>query len=496
MTSQALGQRRLIFIAHAAEDRPLVSAIHSEIQTLFPGRFSIFNALDERSIEPSAEWRDRLRQAVTKTTLLLAVLTRNSVGKQWIYFESGGAYFQGIPVLPILGPGVNAVPDPFSSVQAVNICEVEGIRRLMNRLARLGGQDAITDRYRPERLLKKLDVLNAQSTALSGKSWAKFTEDAIRRYLQDATPGSQLSVRLVSYTGETTARTVPATISRYWRPDTDLKVSVLLKSEYDAFTIRPHAGDFNRYVRWRISRAKADWYGWMNNYKIQAHAKRPGSITLEIRDYNWEPAARALILGNREAFFGLYAMRFHTPSDRPSVDPAVDWVAARTQMVHFDSSSHLFVNDLCNWFEEAWQRSTKRTNEPYRCLVSADLWQACCKKQTQEREARREFMHWKAEARGRLETGNLGLPAEYPYERGRMIDFMASAVICGKGAGSDRSVLICEIREQGETWEGIGKSATYLDLIGIAPELRFLSATLHDFGSPRLLTSFSRAARE
>ena len=30
----------------------------------------------------------------------------------------------------------------------------------------------------------------------------------------------------------------------------------------------------------------------------------------------------------------------------------------------------------------------------------------------------------------------------------------------------------------------------------VSQDYRFLSATLHDFGSPRLLTSFSRAARE
>jgi hypothetical protein len=85
----------------------------------------------------------------------------------------------------------------------------------------------------------------------------------LKRYLLNASGEPRLEIRILSYTSETIARSLPQQIDRYLGLNTPLRIRVLLRSDYDRFAHRPHDIKFNRHIRWTISKAKADWYRWI-----------------------------------------------------------------------------------------------------------------------------------------------------------------------------------------------------------------------------------------
>lgn len=299
-----------------------------------------------------------------------------------------------------------------------------------------------------------------------GKEWAKRpnSEKIIKQYLQ---PGSEseLTIRLYSYTGETTSDMLPPLISDFVNrnPRTNLNIKILLRSEYHRFALREKDKEFNQYIRWRISKTKYEWY---KHFSFNENNKK--NVRLEIRGYPGDPTPRVLILGNREAFFGLYTTRFHSISGHPEIAPANDWVADETSMGYIDSHDNQpFLNNIINWFDQSWDKGERRITEGYRYEVSERLWQLCEQKKLNGDEDIKKIMDRWITNDGTPKVRNFALPAYYPENSLEIIDFMACAVISNN---SGHSILICEIREYGETWEGIGKTSTSLELLGITPQ--------------------------
>ncbi len=171
-------QRRVIFLSHASEDREFAVVLQKAIEDAFPGAFEIFNAFERDSIAPSDEWRDKLNNAVKESSLLLVLLTPNSIGKNWIYWESGGAYHRGIPVVPIVGVGceVRHLPGPFREIQAVTLQSEDGLRRMMDRLAQLSGMSHLSERYDLSQVVREISALQIRHV---GKQWSQITEGGL-----------------------------------------------------------------------------------------------------------------------------------------------------------------------------------------------------------------------------------------------------------------------------------------------------------------------------
>lgn len=464
--------KKTIFLSHASEDRDLAKALQNAIEEAFPEAFNIFNAFEANSIAPSDDWLAKLRSAIHDSSYVLVLLTRNSLDRPWIYWETGVADHRGIRIIPLLGPGceITTLPDPFRAIQGVSILDKRGIQRLMNELAKLPGMTLPSTSYDPSAVVKKLQEAEIN---YSGKQWSEMADSALRRFLSNPDGDPVLVIRAMSYTSETTAKTLQQHISK-GPVTTPLRIKVLLRSEYDRFASRPTDTKFNQRIRWKISRAKADWYRWFRTLGEQTH-----SIKLEIRDYWWDPAPRILLLGRREGFFGLYEMNFQKLSGhfQTEIPKAWDWTAADTCMARIGSSNQEQLDNFVAWFDHAWERGRERTNEAYRCKGSDTLLELCEKKATTDPAIRDITNRWRLsreEEPVEWQIGNLALPASYPEETGEIVEFMSCSVIL---ADADDAILVCEIRRPGETWEGIGKTYTYLDLLGIRPEARHQNGT-------------------
>lgn len=460
-------QKKTIFLSYASEDRELAAVLQHVIEEAFPDAFHIFNAFRADAIALSDEWREKLRTAIMDSSLFLVLLSRNSVGKAWIYWETGGAYHRKIPIIPLIGPGfdIGSLPDQLREIQAISLQDEGDLRRLLDRLAPLAGMAHLSPRHDLSTATKRITDLKAR---FAGKRWSEITTEAIRRYLFSISGEAHLDLRAISYTSETIATSIPEQIERYHDGSTPLRIRVLVRSEYDRFASRPNEVKFNQRIRWRISRAKADWYRWLRQLPTKYYHR--ALITLEIRDYWWDPSVRALLLGRSEGFFGLYAIKFTALSgpDRTLFPAAFDWVASDTTMAPLSGGSQELLNDVVEWFDHVWDQSTLRTNEAYRCEASETLLELADKKANSEHATERAIARWRSSRSptSAWEIGNLALPAHYPEDAGGIIDFMACAVLHEATSGA---ILVCEIRQRGETWEGIGKTSTYLELTGIHP---------------------------
>lgn len=428
-------------------------------------------------IDRGKRWILELATQLEKSRLAIVCLTPDNLGAPWLLFESG-ASFKGIdtnlvcPYLFQLAP--TDITGPLAQFQTTctNEKDTEKLLQTINQtLSKQALSKALLkanfNRRWPQ-LRSLLNRINRRSPLqqTKGKNWTKtkIIKETIRCYLASSVTMPTLTIRLISYTGETTYKVLACLISKLLSPGTKLNIRILLRSKYAGFASRPEDHAFNQHIRWRISRTETRWYRWFRKHTDKHNGAN--NIQLEIRGYTCEPASKAVILENYEAFFGVYQTLLHPMSNHDEISPAIDWVADETTMAHIDRQNQSFLNNLVTWFDQKWESSTGKLTDGYRCEISDLLLQLCKEKSKMDKDIVRLLKRWIPDGHA-PEIGNLALPAFYPERTLNLIDFMASAVVFND---TGRSILVCEIRQPGETWEGIGKTATCLDLIGIEPQ--------------------------
>lgn len=452
----------------------VANALYGWLPTVVPAIEPWLSPVD---INRGATWIVELRRKLQRCSFGIVCVTEDNLGAPWLLFESG-ALAKSLersfvcPYIFKLTP--NQIVGPLSQFQLTKANEVE-TKLLLQTINRALGKTSISKNKLEANFIRQWPILHdtlrriarQHSRRLEGKRWVNRIKEGIRYYLHEHSGDSRiLTIRLLSYTGETTSLVLTRLISKHVRHPTDLKIKILLRSEYDAFTGRTEAQQFNQHIRRRITMAKAEWYKWLREYK-ESHKNLP-NVDLEIRGYPWDPTPKALILGDSEASFGLYTTGRHSLSCHKHIAQAKDWIAAETDMAHIDSRNQRFLNNLIDWFDQAWKKSTGRITEAYRYKVSDCLWELGTEKLKMDEHVKRLFCDWTTTDRI-PEIRNLALPSYFPENASGIIDFMACAVVLN--STPERCVLICEVRHPGEDWEGIGKTSTYLEFIGIKPRI-------------------------
>jgi hypothetical protein len=452
-----------IFISHASEDGAIANLIEQSILKRHPGVFDVFNTSDETTLTPGCHWKDKITDAVKGSLLMCVLLTEDSNQKPWVYWEAGGAYHLGVKVMPLVGPDlpISELQVLFSDIQAVRLLSKEHLCRMMKEI------DAVSRRRRipsfdPDELLGRLsNAFNRVDS--SGKGWLEAAKPRILKFLQSIPKGESRIVRVISYTGETTSKTLSRLIAEHKKPGTGLEIEVLVRSEYNGFVSRPFDVNFNRVIRWRIARAKADWY------RLTDYKKSREGVTLHIRDYGWDPMPKFLILGESGGFFGQYAIDgHHVLSGDPDIGAARDWVSESTDMVYVGANQSSYLRAQIKWFSAMWAQATERTNEAYRIKRSDSLWELL--KEKDDSHAR-DLLYRLAPPKGRLDhphVGNMTLPRQCSETSGDFIEVIGCGVI---EHITKKAVIICEIRDAKDSWEGAGKTRAYLSLIGISSNL-------------------------
>jgi len=86
-----------VFVSHVSEDE-------ARIRESVIGEFvaqGIPYFLSDEDIAPGEDWLDRLEQAITRASCGVVVLTENSLGSEWVWYEAGLLEGLGKPIYPL-----------------------------------------------------------------------------------------------------------------------------------------------------------------------------------------------------------------------------------------------------------------------------------------------------------------------------------------------------------------------------------------------------------
>lgn len=147
MKKTNMNWEKAIFLAHATEDKPIVRRLYDKLKSegLNPW-------LDEKSLEPGTNWKDAIKEAIKKSRIFMACISKNSVKKNgFVQNElrqalqeleskpSNTVYF--IPVLLeyVALPNVTVGTISLSDFHAINIQSKENEAKLISSLKKIMG---------------------------------------------------------------------------------------------------------------------------------------------------------------------------------------------------------------------------------------------------------------------------------------------------------------------------------------------------------------------
>lgn len=125
----------LIFLSHAARDQELAIVLKATIESAIRGS-DVFVSSDTEDLRPGDDWVDTILVNLQRARLLVILATGRSLGRTWVWYESGAAWSRRIRMVPCCVGEIrkNNLPAPFSSRQALNIDEQQDFRYLLKEI--------------------------------------------------------------------------------------------------------------------------------------------------------------------------------------------------------------------------------------------------------------------------------------------------------------------------------------------------------------------------
>jgi hypothetical protein len=117
-----------VFISFIHQEEFLASAVGDFLNQIFSSEVGVFQSSDRTAVYAGEDWMALIFEKLKSAKVLISMLSPESVGRPWINFEAGAAWMRGIKVIPVLFNGltIDALPKPYSSLQAVEIDTIAG----------------------------------------------------------------------------------------------------------------------------------------------------------------------------------------------------------------------------------------------------------------------------------------------------------------------------------------------------------------------------------
>lgn len=130
----------VIFIGHAATDRPIANILKAEIDRVFAHGVYVFASSVPGVIKPSSDWLDSIKQNLNKAKAVIVLITPVSINRPWIWFEVGATWFKTSEgqcrMYPLCAPEIefSELPEPLSRLQALSLGKANHIKILFQTL--------------------------------------------------------------------------------------------------------------------------------------------------------------------------------------------------------------------------------------------------------------------------------------------------------------------------------------------------------------------------
>jgi hypothetical protein len=169
---QFAADRRRLFLSHAAIDGPLAILLKDEIVRRIPG-VSVFCSSYPGDIKLGFRWSPEVQRNLQEAGTLMLVATKQSVQRNWVWFESGVFWFDRPIVICCFGQlRPDSLPSPLGERQATRLATAEDLKLLFEQLSGITGV-AVTDVTALDSLANRLAELerNAQSQSDAEQGW-------------------------------------------------------------------------------------------------------------------------------------------------------------------------------------------------------------------------------------------------------------------------------------------------------------------------------------
>jgi hypothetical protein len=123
-----------IFLSHAALDKPVALVVRDELVRLARG-LDVFVASRPGDIRADEDWLPVIQREIRAADAYCVLLTPNSSGRPWVWFETGAAWMSGkkwVVARAQLAPEL--VPLPLSSRQTYAVDDPQGAREVFRAL--------------------------------------------------------------------------------------------------------------------------------------------------------------------------------------------------------------------------------------------------------------------------------------------------------------------------------------------------------------------------
>jgi hypothetical protein len=110
-----------VFISFVHEEQDAAEAVQQFIEEVL--QVKAFVSCDKWAIFAGDQWLDRIKDALARVTVVVLMLSRESVARPWVNFEAGAAWLQGTVIIPVCFKDLRPddLPKPYSSFQAVDL---------------------------------------------------------------------------------------------------------------------------------------------------------------------------------------------------------------------------------------------------------------------------------------------------------------------------------------------------------------------------------------
>jgi hypothetical protein len=122
-----------IFISHIHEEAAVARELRDWFHAAFPGFVKAFVSSDYEDNPLGTRWLQKINRAMTRSRLLITVLSPQSWERMWIHLEAGWALGRGIDILPLChsGMSVERLPRPYSDYSGTEVERDDFARRLL-----------------------------------------------------------------------------------------------------------------------------------------------------------------------------------------------------------------------------------------------------------------------------------------------------------------------------------------------------------------------------
>lgn len=156
-----------VFVSHMALESTIVNTFVEYLRVALPD-VKFYVSSSYQSLTPGISWWDDIRNTLSQAKIILACVSRQSLDKPWILFESGVGIGCGATVIPVILddlPNAHIQP-PLSMYQAVRM-DKKSLTHLVKSIAEITNTAVHIDRLR-RKPVPEFSELTVSAGALSG----------------------------------------------------------------------------------------------------------------------------------------------------------------------------------------------------------------------------------------------------------------------------------------------------------------------------------------